>query len=99
MQQRIASVLGLAQRAGKIVSGEFAVEKAVRGNKAKVLVLAADASAATVDKYVGMTEYYKVRLYRSELSKEALGNSIGKATRAAVAIVDAGFAAMLLRLL
>lgn len=99
MNDRILSVLGLAQRAGKIISGEFAVEKAIRSRKAAVLVLACDASDATRDKYISMTEYYRVRLYQSCLRKEDLGNSIGKAPRAAVAIVEAGFAQMLLRLL
>lgn len=41
------SLLGLAQKAGKIVSGELAVEKAVRSGKAKLIVVAADGSDNT----------------------------------------------------
>ena len=39
---RILSGLGLAQKAGCIASGEFAVEKAVKGGLAHVVIVAED---------------------------------------------------------
>ena len=42
--QRIMNLLGMAQKAGRIVSGNFAVEQAIKGGKAKYLIVAADAA-------------------------------------------------------
>ena len=38
--QKIEGLLGMAQRAGKIVSGEFAVQKAIASGKAAALIVA-----------------------------------------------------------
>lgn len=40
--------LGLATRAGQVVSGEYAVEGAVRRGKVVLLIIAADASENTL---------------------------------------------------
>ena len=45
------SYLGLAMRAGKIVTGDEAVLKAVRSSEAKLVVLAGDASDNTQKKF------------------------------------------------
>ena len=37
-QDRVLSMIGLAQKAGKVASGEFATEKAVKTKKASVVV-------------------------------------------------------------
>ena len=36
---KVFSMIGLATRAGKTVAGEFSVEKAVKDNKAKVVIV------------------------------------------------------------
>ncbi|MCE5285110.1 MAG: ribosomal L7Ae/L30e/S12e/Gadd45 family protein [Pelosinus sp.] len=95
---KIISLLGLAQKAGKLSSGEVAVEKAVKTGKAKLLLIAADSSEATKKGYKDMAAYYQVPLYET-LSKQELGECIGKVQRAAVAVVDAGFSKALIRLL
>ena len=89
-EQKIASLLGLAQKAGKIVSGELAVEKAVKARQAKILIMATDCSAATKKNYRDMTTYYNVELFEL-FSKEELGTCIGKVYRASVAVIDVGF--------
>ena len=38
-QDSILSMIGLAKRAGKVVSGEFSTEKAVKENKAKLVIV------------------------------------------------------------
>ncbi len=40
----IAFALGLAQKAGKVASGDFAVRSALKSGKAKLLVVATDAA-------------------------------------------------------
>ena len=44
MNDKVISLLGLAERAGKIASGEFAAEKAVKIGKARLIIVAEDAS-------------------------------------------------------
>lgn len=47
MEDKILNFLGLAARAGKVVSGEFSVEKLIKANKAKLVLVALDASDPT----------------------------------------------------
>ncbi|MEN6411139.1 MAG: ribosomal L7Ae/L30e/S12e/Gadd45 family protein [Veillonellales bacterium] len=89
-EKKLTSLLGLAQKAGKIVSGELAVEKAVRAGKAKIVVVASDSSESTKKNYHDMAAYYKIPIYEG-LSKQQMGLCIGKANRAVVAIIDEGF--------
>lgn len=89
-QQKVVLALGLAQKAGKIVSGELAVEKAIRSKKAKLLLVAEDCSENTRKAYRNMAEFYKIPLYEI-LSREVLGSCIGKHNRVALAVIDEGF--------
>ncbi|MEM5770693.1 MAG: ribosomal L7Ae/L30e/S12e/Gadd45 family protein, partial [Bacillota bacterium] len=47
MHIQVRNLLGLAQRAGKLLSGEGTVESALRRGKVKLLIIAEDASANT----------------------------------------------------
>ncbi len=85
------SLLGLAQRAGKIISGEELVIKEIRSNKAKLVLLSEDASSNTTKKVSDKCAYYHVELKRVN-NRELLGQSIGKEARVTIAILDAGFA-------
>ena len=51
MNDKVISLLGLAERAGKIASGEFAAEKAVKIGKARLIIVAEDASDNTKKKF------------------------------------------------
>ncbi len=73
------SLLGLAAKAGRVVSGEFATEKAVKAGKARLVLVAGDASD------------YKVPIYLVG-TKEELGGAIGKDYRASLGVTDDNFA-------
>ncbi len=90
MQDRVLSMLGLAAKAGKVVSGEFSVEKAVKSNKAYLVIVAEDASDNTKKMFTNMCTFYEVPIYFYG-NKETLGNAIGKETRASVGLIDTGF--------
>lgn len=90
MQDRVLSMLGLAAKAGKVVSGEFSVEKAVKSNKAYLVIVAEDASDNTKKMFTNMCTFYKVPIYYYG-NKEMLGNAIGKEIRASVGLIDTGF--------
>ena len=88
---QVLSLLGLSAKAGKIRSGEFQVEKAVKENQAFVMIVATDASDLSKKSYRDMCSFYQVPIYEYQ-TKEELGRCIGKEFRAAVAVVDEGFA-------
>lgn len=90
-QDRILSMLGLAEKAGKVASGEFSAEKAVKTGKAYVVIVASDASDNTKKMFYNMCAYYHVPCYVYG-TKETLGHHIGKQYRASVAITEEGFA-------
>ncbi|MCI8484769.1 MAG: 50S ribosomal protein L7ae [Lachnospiraceae bacterium] len=90
-QDRILSMLGLAAKAGKIASGEFSTEKAVKSRQAFLVVVSAEASENTKKMFRNMCSFYQVPMYLYE-SKEALGHAIGKQFRASLAVLDEGFA-------
>lgn len=97
-EKQFLSLLGLAQKAGKIVSGEVAVQNAVRTGKAKLIIIAADASENTRKMYRDMSVHYNVSLYNG-LLKEQMGAAIGKMHRAAIAVTDDGFGKILAKVL
>ena len=83
-------MLGFAQKAGKLASGELAVEQAVRSGKAKLILVAADASDNTRKNYLDMAKFYKIACQET-LSKDQFGKAIGKPPRAALAVTDSWF--------
>lgn len=88
---RILSSLSLAQKAGRVASGEFATEKAVKTGLAYLVIVASDASDNTKKKMKNMTAFYEVPMY-IYASKDDLGGCIGKEYRSMVAVLDQGFA-------
>lgn len=96
MGNKILSLAGLAARAGRIASGEFSVEKAVKTGRGHLVIVAEDASANTKKKFSDMCSYYQVPVIFMQ-TKEELGKAIGKEFRASVAVLDAGFAKAMLK--
>lgn len=85
------SMLSLATKAGKTVTGEFSTEKAVKEGKAYLVVVAQDASDNTKKKFQNMCEYYHVTM-KVFSDKVSLGNACGKEFRASLAVTDPGLA-------
>ncbi|PGS47166.1 YlxQ family RNA-binding protein [Bacillus sp. AFS041924] len=98
MTDRGLSLLGLAARARKVVSGEELVVKEVQQKRAKLVILSKDASDLTAKKIKDKTTYYNTPLCYVETRYE-LGHAIGKDARVVVAITDQGFATKLQTLL
>lgn len=87
----VLSLLGLAQKAGRIASGEFATEKAIKSGKACLVIVTEDASDNTKNRMRNMTDYYEVPM-RIFGQKDEMGRCIGKGERSMLAITDPGFA-------
>lgn len=90
-KQRILNMIGLAQKAGKIASGEFSTEKAVKTGKAYRVIVAGDSSDNTKKMFSDMCTFYNVPIHFFS-EKEIIGHAIGKEFRASLAILDEGFA-------
>ena len=88
---KIFSVIGMATKAGKTVSGEFATEKAVKTGKAFLVIVSEAASYNTNKMFRNMCSYYEVPMYTYG-TKVDLGHSMGKEFRASLAVTDEGFA-------
>lgn len=95
-QDRILSMIGLATKAGAVTSGEFSVDKAIKAGKARLVIIADDASDRTKKGFKDSCTYYRVPLVIYK-DKETLGHSMGKQFRASLAILDTGFADSLLK--
>ncbi|MBR4209553.1 MAG: ribosomal L7Ae/L30e/S12e/Gadd45 family protein [Lachnospiraceae bacterium] len=91
-------LLGMARRAGKVESGSFLTERAVRAGKAALVVIAEDASENTKKDLENVCRYYKVPFY-IKFSKAELAGAIGEEERVSAAVTDPGFAAELGKLL
>jgi ribosomal protein L7Ae-like RNA K-turn-binding protein len=88
---KIKSYIGLAMKAGRIASGEFATEKSVKEGRAFLVFLAKDASSNTKKKFRDMCSYYETPVLEFE-SKDELGRIIGREERACLSVNDEGFA-------
>lgn len=91
MSQKLYQLLGLAARARKVITGEELVIKEVRNNRAKLVILATDASKNTSKKIQDKCTFYNVE-YHSFGDRYQLGHAIGKESRVVIAITDSGFA-------
>jgi ribosomal protein L7Ae-like RNA K-turn-binding protein len=98
MIPKVAQMLGLAMRARKLISGEELVVQAVRNGQAKLVLLAADASANTVKKITDKCRHYQVPCY-SPGDRFELGSAIGKDARVTLAVTDSNLAERIQHLL
>ena len=95
-RQKILNLIGLATKAGKTASGSFSTEKAVKGGRAYLVIVSEDASENTRKMFSDMCTYYQVPICIFG-EKDELGHSMGKETRASLAVLDEGFANALVK--
>lgn len=88
---KIFNLLSMAQKAGQVVSGEYAVKKMMQERKCYILLLASDIAAERkndLEKIAGASE---LPLIYTVFTKEELGHCLGKALRSCILIVNKGF--------
>ncbi|MDY4694275.1 MAG: ribosomal L7Ae/L30e/S12e/Gadd45 family protein [Blautia sp.] len=93
---KVLSLVGLATKAGKIVSGEFCTEKSVKTGKGVLVIVAQDASENTRKKFQNMCTFYNVPVVFFS-DKESLGRAMGKEYRACLAVQDDNFAKAIMK--
>ena len=90
MDRKMISLLALCSKAGKLVAGEFACEKALQNGTAHLVIVATDASNNTKKKFINKSFYYKVDAFEYS-NREELSRAIGKENRVTIAITDENF--------
>ncbi|OBZ16919.1 MULTISPECIES: ribosomal L7Ae/L30e/S12e/Gadd45 family protein [Bacillales] len=93
-QNKSLSQLGMAMRAGKLITGDEIVLKAVRNKKVHLVILAGDASENTKKKFRDKCNTYGIQLAEA-FDREQLGKAIGKPERVVLAVTDAQFGKMI----
>ena len=95
-KKNVLFALGMAQKAGKLASGDTAVQYAVKSGKALVVLLAEDASENSRKDILNMGKNYEIPVIVT-LTKAEIGQAIGKAQRTAVAVIDKNFYKMIIK--
>lgn len=95
--ERVTQMLGLAMRAGCVVTGEERVVQSIRSGQAKLVFIANDAGKNTYKKLSDKASSYEVPVLKS-FDRQTLGKAIGKGERVTAAVTEAGFAAQLFKL-
>lgn len=97
MTDKTTGMLGLMRRAQAIEPGEDRAGSAVKAGKAKLLLLAADASDNAAKRADGYTMGRNVPIVPLPYSKIELGAALGMGTCAMAAVTDIGFAEALMK--
>lgn len=88
---KVLGMLGLAQRAGCVKSGEFMTQTTVKEGQSFLVIVALDASDNTKKQFENMCSFYEVE-YREYGDKESLGHAIGKEMRASLSVTNENLA-------
>lgn len=96
-RKRIASYLGLAQKAGRVAAGDAAARTALTQGKAFLLVLAEDAAPTVRQELLALAGEEIPVLYWPD--KTDLGRIVGRSRRGALALNDEGFARAIAKVL
>lgn len=89
----VLSLIGLANKAGKLEIGEEPVGALCRARQAKLILLAGDAAPNTCRRAAHFGEAGNVLFLQLPFSKEELGFLLGRSSCAMMALADSGFAA------
>jgi len=87
-QSKLTSAIGFAMKAGRLKSGDFAVEKLVRAGKARLVLIDEAASENTKERYRTLCTAHRTE----QMEVFELGSWIGKPGRMLAAVTDEGFA-------
>lgn len=93
VDERLLAALGFAMKAGKVRSGEFAAQKALKSGRAALAVIDKDCSEQTKKHWSQMCINAGVPL----IEAEGPGRAIGKDSHMVACVLDNGFAEMILR--
>lgn len=86
-EKKIKTLLGFANKAGKLAIGKSAVLNSIKKEKVLLVILANDASEKLTNE-LGNIKSFQLQ----DLSKDDLGKVLGRSEVAIIGVCDAGFA-------
>lgn len=95
---KLAGMLGLAAKAGKIIFGAEAVKEANFKKKIKLLIIAEDASDRTKTKFTEIAKTSNIPIYVI-MSIDELSKAIGKKNKAVVGLIDFNFSKAIINII
>lgn len=95
MSNKFLGMLGLAKRAGEVVTGEDICSKAVKNGVSKLIIVACDASDNTKKSITDSCKFYNVKFIEGG-TKAELGKYTGAESRAVVSVNNDNFAKAIL---
>ena len=79
-RQQILNLLGLARRAGQLVTGEGMVLTALQKDQVRIVLLASDAGQATIKKVTDKCQTHQVRVV-NDFTRLEISQAIGQRAR------------------
>ena len=92
--ERTYMLIGLAKKAGRLVSGEKNCKDAISSGGAKLVIIGCDTAKNTLKSVTNSCKFYNVK-YVFFGDSVSLGHSIGNAHNAVVAVCDEGLAGLI----
>ncbi len=89
---KLAGLIGMAKKAGRLIAGTEQVNEAVRSGKAVLVLIACDVAENSRKRLENCSSYYETAYITVPFDRERLGAAIGASATAAVALTDSGFA-------
>lgn len=93
MTDKTINYLGIARKAGKLAAGEQAVGAVAQAGRARLLLIASDASPSALRRANSFITGKRTVLLKIPLTKEELSRAIGSGSCAMAAVTDIGLAA------
>jgi len=98
LNSKIAGLIGLCRKSGKLACGATAAETAIKRKKCYLVIIAEDCGESIKKHFVNLCTIYKVE-YRIMFNKEWLGTATGLDEKAVIAVKSKDFAQGMLRLM
>ena len=84
---RVLGLLGIATKAGAMTFGTEAVKESIESKKAKLVIVANDASDKTIDNFIFICKNNKLPIIKFG-TIDTLSKAIGKPNKAVISIKD-----------
>lgn len=98
MNSKLAGLLGLCRKSGKLACGASAVETAIKRKSCFLVIIAEDCGESTKRKISGMCESGGLE-YKIMFNKDWLGEAAGLDGKAVIAVKSKDFAEGILKLI
>lgn len=91
-KQGVLTMLGFAQKAGKVAAGEAQVENFLKKGKIVLLILSDELSDNRKEYWMRQAEYFEVPILTVAIDKLELGWAIGNSPRGIIGVMEKGLA-------